>query len=121
MGHPTSTKPRAKLHKQTCAIEVSLSLEKCSIVASSKDHLTKMLDCCKNHKAMVQLISKKGWQLVYVDYMVAFPNLTSKDDLLKGHLRDSLKDMKLEANNPEFWEQGVVQDDKLTRNLLNTK
>lgn len=52
-------------------------------------------------KPSKQLILKKVWAMVYVDYMAEFPISSFKEDNLKDHLRDSLQDMKFGINNPD--------------------
>lgn len=56
---------------------------------------------------------------MYVDYKREFPNSTFKDDSLKDHLRDSLKDMKSRVSNPETGDVATVQDEDLMCQLMH--
>lgn len=52
---------------------------------------------------------------MYANNKVAFLNSTFKDDNLKDHLRDSLKDMKSGVNNLEDGDGAITQDKELMR------
>lgn len=64
-------------------------------------------------KLTKQLIPKKVWVEVYKDYVGYFPSSTFKENSLKDHLRDNLKDMKSGVNNPEELEGAGLQDEDL--------
>lgn len=51
--------------------------------------------------ATLQLIPNKVWLNIYKDYLAQYPNSKFKEDSLKDHLHDNLKDMKSGVNNPK--------------------
>lgn len=66
-------------------------------------------------KPLKQLIPKKVRALVFKDYITEFPTCSFKEDNLKDHLQDSLKDMKSRVNNPKDGKTTILQDEDLMR------
>jgi hypothetical protein len=60
------------------------------------------------------------WKRVYIDYQIIYPNSYHVEKTIKDHLRDTLKELKIETSNQEGSKKATLQCDQVLKHLKAT-